>query len=753
MSAPEDTDETIPIRITNVELARIVREQKAANAALTKRLQELEKKVDKDKESESGDDEGSEEEKDDTDQDVPADQRPFLNALRTMGRRTMDEKTDLPVFSGKMNADLALDWIEALTSFFECEDIPEKQRVKMEKSKLKGAALTWWNFIQTERVKNGKSMINSLNKMIALVKETYVPEDYGVQLHRRKQSLKQKDMDIGSYTEEFLKLCMKTNVVEDEEEKLARYMNGLKMSIQEELSLHCPTTVSKCYQMALKVEEKWKRKQETNKGKNNDSGKNYRGRGNPWNKDSSSRTNDQADKENHDSNFRGNYRGRRPFNRGRSKTGRGNGNGTIRCYYCNQLGHHAGRCPEKKNNNNQGERRAQLVQEDKQENSAGARDLELEEGVCLMMRQIFLQVPQNQEPPQRKNLFRTKIKCHGKVCNLLIDSGSTENLVSNEMVQKLNLPRQPHPFPYHVSWLTKGQQTLVTEQAWVEFSISDFKDKVLCDIVEMDASHILLGRPWQFDVDATHHCRKNTYSIIKDEKTFTMKPLPDNKGEKEPTIIIMGKKEMMKALKEPETESYVLITKPKDSIRCDDKDPTPNEVKNLLEKYSAVTASDLPTSLPPLREISHQIDLIPGSSLPNKAPYKMTPSQNAEIARQVAELLEKGLIQKSLSPCAVPSVLAPKKDGKWRLCTDIRALNKITIRYRFPIPRMEDLLDQLGTAGYFSKIDLKSGYHQIRIKPGDEWKTAFKTTEGLFEWLVMPFGLSNAPSTFMRLMN
>ncbi|GJU25189.1 putative reverse transcriptase domain-containing protein [Tanacetum coccineum] len=172
----------------------------------------------------------------------------------------------------------------------------------------------------------------------------------------------------------------------------------------------------------------------------------------------------------------------------------------------------------------------------------------------------------------------------------------------------------------------------------------------------------------------------------------------------------------------------------------------------IVQDFPEVFPEDLP-GLPPTRQVEFQIDLVPGAAPVARAPYRLAPSELKELSEQLKELSDKGFIRPSSSPWGAPVLFVKKKDGSFRMCIDYRELNKLTVKNRYPLPRIDDLFDQLQGSSVYSKIDLRSGYHQLRVREEDIPKTAFRTRYGHYEFQVMPFGLTNAPAVFMDLMN
>ncbi|XP_027067873.2 uncharacterized protein [Coffea arabica] len=281
------------------------------------------------------------------------------------------------------------------------------------------------------------------------------------------------------------------------------------------------------------------------------------------------------------------------------------------------------------------------------------------------------------------------------------------------------------------------------------------------DDEEPRASHIILGRPWQFDRQVTFYGVINKYSFSYNSKKVTLTPLSPKQvhedqlklqleykkycAKKKENVSAGAKEERKKAIDsstsevKSERKQMLLIKAKRVRKLMRDEQPLlmlvskevtlnvheldtniPLEVVSLLQEYADIFPENVPSGLPPLRGIEHQIDFIPGVSFPNRPTYKSNPEETKALQRQVDELLGKRWARENLNPCAVPVILMSKKDGTWRMCTDCRAVNAITVKYRHPIPRLDDMLDELHGAVFFTKIDLKSGYHQIRIKEGDE---------------------------------
>lgn len=342
-----------------------------------------------------------------------------------------------------------------------------------------------------------------------------------------------------------------------------------------------------------------------------------------------------------------------------------------------------------------------------------------------------------------------------KMLHILLDSGSTHNFLDLDLAKKLGCKLEAiSPLAVSSGGGHKLEAAFVCKGfKWLLQQVVFTADVI---VLPLGCSDLILGIQWL----------KSLGPILWDFDKLQMEFTTQGRkfvlrGAKIPSVKLINNKSFAHAVQTGAELCFLTMhnhVPVMDVPTClllntaDSSDCIPPIIDQLLQDFSDIFTE--PTSLPPHRVgFDHKIPLKEGSEPFNLKPYRYSLIQKTIIDKLVNDMLVQGIIQYSTSPFSSPTVLVRKKDGSWRLCVDFRRLNQLTIKDRFPIPLIEDLLDELAGASIFSKLDLKSEYHQLRMTEGEEHKTAFKTHSGHFEFLVMPFGLTNAPTSFQSLMN
>ncbi|KAL4346499.1 hypothetical protein GQ457_17G008620 [Hibiscus cannabinus] len=587
-------------------------------------------------------------------------QNPRQGRVQQVDDNLTNIKIVIPSFQGRTDPDAYLAWESKVEHVFECYNYSEQKKVRLAAMEFIDYALLWWDQLLISRRRTGEGPVRDWAEMKRIMRRRFVPSHYHRDLFQKLQGLKQGSRSVEDYFKEMEMAMMCANIVEDREAMMARFLNGLNTDIANVVELQHYVELDEMVHVEIKVERQQRRKTTSSRG--NTSFKPVSS--SPFNSANSFRKpapqaplqiRERTETNKPKPPVTDNGLGKQPA--GTSERSR-----DIQCFKCLGRGHVANRCPN---------RRVMLLRDD------GEIESDSEEDV--------------QESPL-EDVEDDHLE--DKVCVVIIDSESCTNIASSVMVDKLGLKTTKHPNPYKLQWLNDGGELKVTRQVVVPFSIGNYKDEVLCDVVTMDATHLLLGRPWQFDKKALHDGYTNKYSFSHVGKRITLATLTPSQvcedqaafrksieaaREKKKMNVYASSREIRKCLS---THQSVFILMFKDHcLLAEFSDDLPAPILSLLQEFKDVFPEETPEGLPPLRGIEHQIDFIPGATIPNRPAYRTNPEETKELQRQVTELMDKGYIRESLSPCTVPVLLVPKKDGSWRMCVDCRAVNQITIKF------------------------------------------------------------------------
>ncbi|KAL0550473.1 hypothetical protein IC582_014992 [Cucumis melo] len=608
-------------------------------------------------------------------------------------------------------------WLSSLETIFRYMKCPEDQKVQCAVFMLTDRGTAWWE--TTERMLGGDVSQITWQQF----KESFYAKFFSASLRDAKRqeflNLEQGDMTVEQYDAEFDMLSrFAPEMIATEAARADKFVRGLRLDIQGLVRAFRPATHADALRLAVDLSLQERANSSKTVGRGSTSGQ--------------KRKAEQQPVPIPQRNFRpgGEFRSfqQKPFEAGEAARGKplcttcGKHHlgrclfGTRTCFKCRQEGHTADRCPLR-------------VTGIAQNQGAGAPH----------QGRVF--ATNRTEAEKAGTVVTGTLPVLGHYALVLFDSGSSHSFISSAFVSYARLEVEPLHHVLSVS-TPSGECMLSKEKVKsCQIELAGHVIEVTLIVLDMLDFDVILGMDWLAANHASIDCSRK-------EVTFNPPSMASFKfkggGSKSLPQVISA----IRASKLLSQGTWGILASVVDIREAD----VSLSSEPVVRDYPDVFPEELP-GLPPHREVEFAIELEPGTVPISRAPYRMAPAELKELKVQLQELLDKGFIRPSVSPWGAPVLFVKKKDGSMRLCIDYRELNKVTVKNRYPLPRIDDLFDQLQGATVFSKIDLRSGYHQLRIKEEDIPKTAFRSRYGHYEFIVMSFGLTNDPAVFMDLMN
>ncbi|GKB18325.1 putative reverse transcriptase domain-containing protein [Tanacetum coccineum] len=643
---------------------------------------------------------------------------------------------------------------ERTESVFSRSRCAEENKVTFATGTLTDDALSWWNaYAQPMGVEQANQI--TWTELKRLLTNKYCPRTEIRKMEEELYNLTVKGNDLKPYVRRFQELTILCpNMVPNTEKLLEAFIGGLPRSIEGNVTASKPQTLEEAINIAqrlmdqvtkhtpVQVSSDNKRKFDDRRTFNNNN--NSRSNNNYRNTNTNNRYNNHQLQQNR----------RQEAVRAYAVTPSGNnryagdlplckrcnlhhtGPCTGKCNICNKVGHLSKNCRNKKPATGSNQLPVTVVchacgEKGHYTNQCRKTNINAQ-GRAYMLR--------DKNAHQDPNVVTGTFLLNQHLAKVLFDSGADKSFISISLASKLNSPSITIDTFYDIEMADGNLVSTNTVIKGCTLTLLNQPFEIDLMPIKLGSFDVVIGMDWL----SKYHAK-----ILCDEKVVH---IPIN-GE---TLIIRGdqSKTRLNLISCIKTERYISRGCQVFMIQVMEKKSDEKRLEDIpvVKEFSDVFPEDLP-GLPPVRQVEFQIDLIPGAAPVARTPYRLAPSEMQELSNQLQELADRGFIRPSTSPWGAPVLFVKKKDGSFRMCIDYRELNKLTIKNRYPLPRIDDLFDQLQGSSVYSKIDLRSGYHQLRVRDEDIPKTAFRTRYGHYEFQVMPFGLTNAPAVFMDLMN